>query len=107
MYASSCSQEFNILNRMIFLKSGGGRGESLRLVFHLPDYLNIKLSKYGNSKYSCSTTCADTGITISVIPLDSHYSLMLEENELLIFFTPSTQCLHNLCLSSSQDDSLN
>lgn len=81
--------------------------ESLRLVFHLPDYLNIKLSKYGNSKYSCSTTCADTGITISVIPLDSHYSLMLEENELLIFFTPYTQCLHNLCLSSSQDDSLN
>lgn len=74
--AALAPKNFNILNRMIFLKQEGKK-DSLRLLFHLSDYLNIKLSKYGNSKYSCSTTCADTGTTISVIPLDSHYSLML------------------------------
>lgn len=74
--AALAPKNFNILNRMIFLKEEGKK-DSLRLLFHLSDYPNIKLSKYGNSKYSCSTTCADTGTTISVIPLDSHYSLML------------------------------
>lgn len=56
-----------------FLKRGK---KSLRCLFHLSDYLNIKLSKYGNSNCSCSTICAGIGIRISIIPPDSHYSLM-------------------------------